>query len=68
MGYNILVGSGAHWQDVTEEVQKICDDEGIELMVTDANLDAEKQVSDIEDMVSAGCDVIIAVSVDPGGY
>lgn len=65
LGYNILTGVGEHWTYMVKEVQEACEAEGIELMVTDANIDAEKQVADIEDMVNAGCEVIIVVSVDP---
>ena len=54
-------------QQVMDAWQAECDKLGIELMISNAEYSLEKQVSQVEDMVAAGCDFIAARALDSEG-
>ena len=39
-------------------------DKDAEIVVTNANFDAQKQISDVQDLISQKCDVIVIMSID----
>ena len=49
---------------IRDTVQSICDEKGWECVVLDAQGDSNKQISDMEDLVTQGCDVILCNSYD----
>lgn len=49
---------------IRDRVQELCDEKGYELVVLDAQGDSNKQISDMEDLVTQGCDVILCNSYD----
>lgn len=49
---------------IRETVQNICDERGWELIVLDAQGDSNKQIADMEDLVTQGCDAILVNSYD----
>lgn len=49
---------------IRDRIQELCDEKGWELVVLDAQGDSNKQISDMEDLVTQGCDVILCNSYD----
>ena len=49
---------------IRDTVQSICDENGWECVVLDSQGDSNKQISDMEDLVTQGCDVILCNSYD----
>jgi ribose transport system substrate-binding protein len=52
------------YQIMTGFLQEACDAEGIEMVVVDANLDANKQLQLIETQMNSGVDGIIVITLD----
>jgi len=52
------------YQIMTDFLQETCDEQGIELVIVDANLDANKQLQLIETMMNSGVDGIFCVTLD----
>ena len=49
-----------------EELQKACEAKGWEVILQSANGDSDKQIAQIENMLTAGIDVLILGAADPG--
>jgi len=52
------------YQIMTDFMQETCDEKGIELVIVDANLDANKQLQLIETMMNSGADGIFVITLD----
>ncbi len=50
-----------------ETYQKLCDENGIELLIRDAEWDAAKQANQIDDLILQDVDVLVAVPADAAG-
>lgn len=67
IGLSLYNMTNPHFVLMTQAIQDACDAAGCELIITDPDKDNAKQVSDIEDLVVQGCDVIILAPVDTNG-
>ena len=65
IGYsnNILVYNS--WITLEATLEQLCGDKGWEYVVTDANGDINKQISDTEDLAAQSCDLIFVNTTDP---
>lgn len=65
IGYsnNILVYNS--WITLEAKLSEFCGDKGWEYVVTDANGDISKQISDMEDLAAQNCDLIFVNTTDP---
>lgn len=60
--------ASANWSATeVKEYQRIAEERGIELIITDSAKDQEKQISDVNDLIAQGCDAIIIYPVDAEG-
>ena len=50
---------------IANECEKICGEKGWNVIIADGNGDANKQITDMEDMVTQGADIILCSSYDP---
>ena len=50
---------------IANQCQEICDANGWDVIIADGNGDAGKQITDMEDMVTQGADIILCSSYDP---
>lgn len=66
IGFSVKTMSEERWQREVENLQAECDKVGAELMVQVANQESDKQISQIENMITAGVDVIMVCAVDDG--
>lgn len=57
----------AHCIKIADAMKETVEGEGYEYLETDAGDDAAKQLSDIDDLISYGCDAIIIDPVDSNG-
>lgn len=67
IGYAGAVQSNPNNKAVEEGIKVQADALGMEVVVTDANLDPNKQIADVEALVSQGVDAIIIWPLDPNG-
>lgn len=65
IGYSPLTMEFDYFQFIEAGVKQIADQCKIEVVTADPRVDATKQVSDIESMVSGGVDSVAIYSVDP---
>ncbi|WP_066687781.1 sugar ABC transporter substrate-binding protein [Christensenella intestinihominis] len=56
-----------YWVSWVDEIEKLAEEKGFEVISADSKFDAAKQVNLMEDMIAQGCDAIILCPVDPGG-
>lgn len=56
-----------YWVAWMDEINKLAEEKGFEVISADSKFDAAKQMSLMEDMIAQGCDAIILCPVDPGG-
>lgn len=66
IGYSLKTVQEERWQRELDGCQKAADDLGVELLYQVANGDAQTQVSQIENLITQGIDVIMVTAVDAG--
>lgn len=53
------------WRTVeSDHMQKIADDRGYKIAITNAEGDTERQISDVESLLAQGCNVMVIVAID----
>jgi len=68
---NYLIGFSQGWngvefcQKMRSGIENTCKQYGLELVSTDANDSAEKQIADIEDLITRGVDVLLVATYKP---
>lgn len=67
IGVSLYNMNNPHFVLMAEAIQNACEEKGGTVVVVDPLKDNAKQVSDIEDLVSQECDVIICAPVDTRG-
>ncbi len=67
IGYANMNRVNAHCIKLADAIQAAVEGAGCEYLETDAGDDAAKQLSDIDDLISYGCDAIIIDPVDSNG-
>jgi ribose transport system substrate-binding protein len=65
IGYSPLTMEFDYFQFIEAGMKEIAEQCGIEVVTADPRVDAAKQVSDIESMVSGGVDSVAIYSIDP---
>jgi ribose transport system substrate-binding protein len=65
IAYSPLTMEFDYFQFIEEGVKQIAEQCNVEVITADPRVDATKQVSDIESMVSGGADAVAIYSVDP---
>jgi len=50
---------------IANQCEAICEEKGWNVIIADGNGDANKQITDMEDMVTQGADIILCSSYDP---
>lgn len=65
IGYSPLTMEFDYFQFIGMGMQEIAEQCGVEVVIADPGVDASRQVSDIENMVSAGVSAVAVYSVDP---
>ena len=65
IGYSPLTMEFDYFQFIEQGVKQIAEQCKVEVVTADPRVDATKQVSDIESMVSGGADAVAIYSVDP---
>ena len=48
----------------SDDMQKVSNERGYKIAITNANGDTEKQISDIESLLAQGCNVMVIVAID----
>lgn len=48
----------------SDDMQKVADERGYKIAITNANGDTEQQISDVESLLAQGCNVIVIVGID----
>lgn len=66
IGYSLKTVQEERWQRELDGCQKAADDLGVEFLYQVANGDAQTQVSQIENLITQGVDVIMVTAVDAG--
>ena len=64
IGFSVSTLNNPFFVSMEEGARAMADELGVELIVVDANNDAAKQVTDIEDLMSRGIEVLIISAVD----
>lgn len=67
VGYVVNFGSHEWYQNVIKGAQDTAKQEGYDFEWADANVDLAKQISQCENMLTKGVDVLMLSPVDPGG-
>jgi ribose transport system substrate-binding protein len=67
VGYVVNFGSHEWYQNVIKGAQDTAKQEGYDFEWADANVDLSKQISQCENMLTKGVDVLMLSPVDPGG-
>ncbi len=47
-----------------DDMEKVADERGYKLAITNANGDTEQQISDVESLLAQGCNVMVIVAID----
>ena len=47
-----------------DDMQKVADERGFKIAITNANGDTEQQISDVESLLAQGCNVMVIVAID----
>lgn len=66
IGFSVKTLQEERWQRDVEVCQQVADEYGVELAVQVADNDANKQISQIENLVTQGVDVLLVAPVDSG--
>ena len=64
LGYTPLSMGIAYFNDVVVGIQKKAKELGVKVVIRDPQLDAGKQFTAVEDLITAGCNVIAICSID----
>lgn len=56
-----------YWVSWVDQIEKLGEEKGFEVIASDSKGDVAKQMSLMEDMIVQGCDAIILCPLDPGG-
>lgn len=67
IGLSMQTQDGAYFATQANVFADACKEKGITVYVTDAQGDMSKQLSDVEDLIARGCDVIVINPKDPLG-
>lgn len=67
VGYLVNFGSHEWYQNVLKGAEDTANEEGIDFKSADANVDLNKQITQAEDMLTQGVDVLAMSPVDPDG-
>lgn len=67
VGYVVNFGSHEWYQNVVKGAQDAAKDKGIAFEWADANVDLAKQITQAENMLTQGVDVLVMSPVDPAG-
>lgn len=67
VGYVVNFGSHEWYQNVVKGAEQAAKEQGIGFEWADANVDLSKQISQAENMLTQGVDVLMLSPVDPGG-
>lgn len=54
------------WVTELDEIEKVCDEEGIEMLYQCSENDSQKQVGQIENLISQGVDMLIVMAPEKG--
>ncbi len=65
VGYTNYILVYNSWITLEAKMKEFCEDRGWEYVVTDANGDISKQISDMEDLAAQNCDLIFVNTTDP---
>ena len=65
IGYSPLSSELEYFQRVILGMQKKCDELGIELLISDPQLDLNKQVTGLENLLTAGAQSLVICCLDP---
>ena len=65
IGYSPLTSQMEYFQRVILGVESKCNEYGIELLIDDPQLDLNKQVTGLENLLTAGAEALIICSLDP---
>lgn len=64
IGYSVLGRGGGHWLRMIDEVTKAATAQGIEVVVSDPQFDAVKQVDQVTDIINGGAQAVIIAALD----
>ena len=64
IGLAMISTSDEIFTRIIADCQKIADENGYNILISDANMDAATQLSAIENFITSGCDAIIVQAVD----
>lgn len=64
IGLAMISTSDEIFTRIIQDCQKIADEKGYNLLISDANMDAATQLTAIENFITSGCDAIIVQAVD----
>jgi ribose transport system substrate-binding protein len=65
IGYTVQDLSNPFWSGALEAIQKQCDNRGWQITAVDCGADSGKQLTQIENFITSGVDVIIVQPADP---
>lgn len=64
IGYSVLGQGGGHWLRMIDETTKAGEAAGIEVRISDPQFDAVTQVNQVQDLITAGAQVLIIAALD----
>lgn len=67
IGYSPMTLVNEYFSAVEDAIQEVCDENGATLITYDPQMDATKQATQIEDMISMGIQALIYIPVDSSG-
>lgn len=67
VGYVVNFGSHEWYQNVVQGAEDAATEHGVQFQWEDANVDLSKQITQAENMLTQGVDVLMMSPVDPGG-
>ncbi len=65
IGFSVLGRGGGQWDSLIKVVQQEAGKYGIKVLVSDPEYDAVKQVDQLENLITAGAQVLIIAALDP---
>lgn len=67
VGVPVYTMEHPYYIELVAAIEAECEAQGVKCITDDANYDAVKQVSIIENMITQGADVLIVAAIDPAG-
>ncbi len=67
IGYSPMTLVNEYFSAVEDAIQEVCDENGATLITYDPQMDATKQATQIEDMISMGIQALVYIPVDSAG-